>query len=128
MNYLLDTHTFLWFINDDKQLSGKAVSAITDPDAIKYVSMASLWEIAIKLNIGKLELDMPYKALRTQMDMNGFELLHIGFEHTAALSSLHPHHSDPFDRIIIGQAQVENLTLISKDKNFVKYQELQLLW
>ena len=79
MDYLLDTHTFLWFINDDEQLSVKAVEAIADPKAIKYVSMGSLWEIAIKLNIGKLELDFPYKTLTEQIDINGFELLHIGF-------------------------------------------------
>jgi PIN domain nuclease of toxin-antitoxin system len=79
VDYLLDTHTFLWFINDDEQLSVKAVEAIADPKAIKYVSMGSLWEIAIKLNIGKLELDFPYKTLTEQIDINGFELLHIGF-------------------------------------------------
>ena len=128
MNYLLDTHTFLWFINDDEQLSGKAINAIADPDAIKYISMASLWEIAIKLNIGKLVLDIPYKALRQQIDINGFELLHIAFEHTTELSTLNHHHGDPFDRIIISQALIENLTVISKDKNFAKYQRLQLLW
>ena len=128
MNYLLDTHTFLWFINEDKQLSGKAISAIANPDSIKYISMASLWEIAIKLNIGKLELDLPYRALRQQIDINGFEMLPIGFEHTTALSTLDFHHGDPFDRMIIAQGLVENLIVISKDKNFSKYQRLQLLW
>ena len=92
MNYLLDTHTFLWFINDDEQISRNAVGAIANPDAVKYVSMASFWEIAIKLNIGKLELDIPYKTLMQQLDINGFRLMHIGFEHTAALTTLHLHH------------------------------------
>lgn len=128
MNYLLDTHTFLWFINDDKQLSGKAINAIANPDAVKYLSMASLWEIAIKLNIGKLELDMPYSALMQQIEINGFELLQINFEHTTALSTLEHHHGDPFDRIIIAQGLVENLTIATKDKNFAKYPGLKLLW
>jgi len=128
MDYLLDTHTFLWFINDDRQLSRKASNAIANPDVTKYVSMASFWEIAIKLNIGKIELDMPFRELRQQMDINGFEFLPIKFEHTATLCTLEIHHRDPFDRIIIVQALVENLMVISKDKNFIQYQGLQLLW
>ena len=122
------SYVLLWFINDDKQLSREAIDAIVDPDTVKYISMASLWEIAIKLNIGKLELDLPYKALAQQIDINGFELLPIGFEHTNALSTLGHHHGDPFDRIIIAQALTENLTAITKDKNFSKYQSLKLLW
>jgi PIN domain nuclease of toxin-antitoxin system len=128
MDYLLDTHTFLWFISDDAQLSAEAVAAITSPDTIKYISIASLWEIAIKLNIGKLELDMPYSALRDQIEINGFEILPIVFKHTVALSALQQHHGDPFDRIIISQAIFEKITVISKDKNFAKYIELKVLW
>ena len=128
MRYLLDTHTFLWFITDDKQLSQKATKVIVNPDAVKYVSMASLWEIAIKLNIGKLELDMSYDELLQQMDINGFSLLPIEFAHTSALCTLEFHHGDPFDRLIIAQALVENLVAISKDKNFTKYDGLQLIW
>jgi len=128
MNYLLDTYTFLWFITDDKQLSGKATKAIVDPDAVKYVSMASFWEIAIKLNIGKLELDMPFDELLNQMDINGFLLLPIAFAHTSALCTLDLYHGDPFDRLIIAQALVENFIVISKDNNFTKYERLQLIW
>ena len=128
MNYLLDTHTFLWYINDDPQLSKKAVKRISDQDPIKYVSIASLWEIAIKLNIGKIELDFPYSALIEHILINGFELLPISFEHTVALTTLDVYHNDPFDRIIIAQAITENLVVISKDKNFSKYSKLKLLW
>ena len=128
MKYLLDTHTFLWFITDDKQLSAKATKAIVNPDAAKYVSMASFWEIAIKLNIGKLELDMPFDDLLQQMDINGFTLLPIEFAHTSAVCALDRHHGDPFDRMIIAQAQVEDLIVISIDKNFSKYRPLQILW
>jgi PIN domain nuclease of toxin-antitoxin system len=128
MEYLLDTHSFLWFINGDEQLSRKAQNAIADPDAIKYISIASFWEIAIKLNLGKLNLDMAYQDLRQQVITNGFEILPITFEHTIELSSLELHHRDPFDRIIIAQAITENLIIISKDGIFGKYNKLQLLW
>ena len=128
MEYLLDTHTFLWFINGDMQLSKKAREAIVDPDAIKYISIASFWEIAIKVNLGKLSLDMPYNDLRQQVTNNGFEILPITFFHTAELISLELHHRDPFDRIIIAQALIERLILISKDGNFEKYGQLEMLW
>jgi len=128
MEYLLDTHSFLWFINGDDQLSQKAKSAITDSETVKYLSIASLWEIAIKVNIGKLSLDMTYVDLRQHVIDNGFEVLPITFEHTAALISLELHHRDPFDRMIIAQALSEQLTVIGKDENFDKYNRLQVLW
>ena len=128
MEYLIDTHAFLWFINGDEQLSEKAKNAIADSDATKYISIASFWEIAIKLNLGKLSLDMAYQDLRQQVLVNGFEILPITFEHTIELTSLDLHHRDPFDRIIIAQALSEKLALISKDGNFIKYNRLQLLW
>ena len=128
MEYLLDTHSFLWFINGDEQLSGKAKNAIADPDAIKYISIASFWEIAIKVNLGKLSLDMAYQDLRQQVVANGFEILPITFEHTIELLSLDLHHRDPFDRLIIAQALSENLVVISKDGNFSRDNKLQLLW
>src|ERR1700748_408985 len=118
MEYLLDTHSFLWFINGDEQLSRKAQNGIADPEAIKYISIASFWEIAIKLNLGKLSLDMHYQDLRQQVIINGFEILPITFEHTIELTGLELHHRDPFDRIIIAQALCENLIVISKDGNF----------
>jgi PIN domain nuclease of toxin-antitoxin system len=128
MEYLLDTHSFLWFINGDGQLSLKAKDSIADPNSIKYISIASLWEIAIKVNLGKLSLDMAYQDLRHHIIVNGFEILPITFEHTIELSSLELLHRDPFDRIIIAQALREKLTVISKDGNFIKYSELKLLW
>lgn len=128
MEYLLDTHSFLWFINGDAQISQKAKNAITDPEAMKYISIASLWEIAIKVNLKKLSLDMAYTDLRQQVIDNGFEILPITFEHTVALVNLGLHHRDPFDRIIIAQALEEQLTVIGKDENFYKYNGLKLLW
>jgi PIN domain nuclease of toxin-antitoxin system len=111
-----------------KQLSGKAKIAIENPDNAKYLSIVSIWEIAIKLNKGKLELAMPFVELKGQMEINGFELLPISFEHTLQLCSLAHHHGDPFDRIIISQAVAEQFILISKDGSFAVYQGLQLLW
>ena len=128
MEYLLDTHAFLWFINGDEQISQKAKDAITDANAIKYISIISFWEIAIKINLGKLKLDLPFEDLRKQVTLNGFDLLPLTFEHTIQLTSLDLHHRDPFDRIIISQALAENLTLISKDGYFEKYSKLRLLW
>jgi len=128
VSYLLDTHTFLWFINGDAQLSQKARVAIDEISVIKYVSIASLWEIVIKLSKGKLEFTQPFSTLIAQMELNGFELLSISFEDTLELSTLPHHHSDPFDRIIISQAITEKYIAISRDKNFDKYTGLQLLW
>ncbi|WP_220399752.1 type II toxin-antitoxin system VapC family toxin [Filimonas effusa] len=115
-------------MNGDEQLSNKAKTVITDPEAIKYISIASFWEIAIKLNLGKLHLEMTYPDLREQVIINGFEILPITFEHTTTLATLELHHRDPFDRIIISQAQSERLVLVSKDENFNKYKSLKLLW
>ena len=75
MEYLLDTHSFLWFINGDKQLSQKARNCIENPNAKKYISIATLWEMAIKANIGKLELGMAFHEIKQHIVLNGFELL-----------------------------------------------------
>jgi len=128
MEYLLDTHSFLWFINGDEQLSEKAKIAIQDPDATKYISIVSFWEIAIKISLGKIKLDMAYRDLQQHISANGFEILPITFEHTIELTTLDFHHRDPFDRIIIAQALIEQFVLISKDGNFNKYNNLKLLW
>ena len=128
MAYLLDTHTFLWFITNDPQLSNKSKKIIENPDTNVFVSIASIWEIAIKYSLGKLELSGPLEGLKEQMELNGFELLSISFDHTWQLSKLPHHHGDPFDRIIIAQAIAENFTVIGKDKNFPKYENLMLLW
>jgi PIN domain nuclease of toxin-antitoxin system len=128
MAYLLDTHTFLWFTNDDKLLSEKARKAISDPSTSKYISIATFREIAIKLKIGKLQLETSFQGLREQLTLNGFQLLNIEFEHTNEVCTLELHHADPFDRIIVAQAMVEKLTVITKDKNIAKYTEVQTVW
>jgi len=127
MAYLLDTHTFLWFLNGSDDLSAKARKAVEDNRQLNYVSIVSFWEIAIKISLGKLELGISYEELQLQTIKNGFEFLPLTFEHSAGLIGLEFHHRDPFDRMIISQAIVEGLTIIGKDQNFPKY-PVKLLW
>ena len=127
MNYLLDTHALIWFLNGDKDLSTKARKAIEASDAINFVSIASLWEIAIKVSLERLELKMPFQSLSEEILNNNFQILPITFEDILILSKLKFHHRDPFDRLLISQAINNNFTLISKDKYFDSY-KVKLLW
>jgi PIN domain nuclease of toxin-antitoxin system len=127
MSYLIDTHTLLWYFKGDLQLSKTANDILEDEKKEKFVSIASLWEIAIKLNIEKLELDYPFADIENKLSFENIILLNISFEHTQKIISLPLHHRDPFDRMIIAQSITENLTVISKDKNFPLY-PIQLLW
>ena len=123
MRVLLDTHTFLWFIFADPQLSVTAVNAIGDPDNERLLSMASIWEIAIKVRLGKLRLPTPLDTfLHEQIVTNQVRLLPIEFAHAVFVHSLpHGHlangndHKDPFDRLIVSQAIVEGIALASID-------------
>ncbi len=121
MNNLLDTHTFIWFINGEEELSSKARKAIEHKGANNFVSIATLWEIAIKLSLGKLKLRTPFSAVPEQISNNGFQLLPITFEDTLKLSSLPFHHRDPFDRLIIVQSLTNGLEIISRDNQFANY-------
>ena len=121
MAYLLDTHTFLWFVAGDKQLPESVKAKIKDIGELCFLSVASLWEITIKYQIGKLTLDISLKELFEYADRNQIEIMQISNEHLLTLSSLPVHHSDPFDRLIVSQALAENLTLITKDKLLKKY-------
>jgi PIN domain nuclease of toxin-antitoxin system len=127
MNYLIDTHALIWFLNGDNDFSDKAKKAIEDNDAINFISIASLWEIAIKISLGKLELKTPFVKISEQIANNGFQILPITFEDTLILSSLPFHHRDPFNRIIISQSFNNKLTIISKDRYFDAYQ-VALIW
>ncbi|MGI8544149.1 MAG: type II toxin-antitoxin system VapC family toxin [Aridibacter sp.] len=128
MKLLLDTHTLLWFIAGDSNLSAAARSLIEDAGNEKFVSAASLWEIAIKISIGKMSLTTTFDALFPhQFDINGFEILPIEIKHISQVISLPFHHRDPFDRIIIAQAIEENMTLVSIDAVFDNY-PITRLW
>ena len=127
-NYLLDTHTFLWFLSGDKQLYSTAINSILDTNSSNFISIASIWEIAIKLSIGKLKLKITLAQLKDEIIKNGFEILPLDFEHIIKLSSLENHHKDTFDRIIIAQAISEKLNIISKDNNFESYKNVKVIW
>ncbi len=128
MNVLLDTHTFLWFIDGDARLSPRARELIEDQANIKLVSIASLWEMGLKMSIGRLGLAEPFEELiPRQMELNGFGLLPVRIPHIGRVVSLPFHHRDPFDRMIIAQCLVENLSVVSLDSTFDRY-SVQRLW
>ena len=127
MNLLLDTHAFVWFMDGDKKLSTKAKKEIEDSDNQIILSIASLWEMSIKISIGKLELEKPFVDVISYVSEKGIEILSINFEHTLEVSKLEFHHKDPFDRLIISQAKIENMTIVSKDKLFDDY-NVKRLW
>lgn len=127
MQYLLDTHAFLWFLDGDAQLSPRAMEVISDINNICYVSIASLWEIAIKIRLGKLDTGVPFKKLLSHIDKNDLLLLPLGFDHIVKLLDMEFFHRDPFDRILIAQAQIEGLTIITRDEQFSSYTS-KLLW
>jgi PIN domain nuclease of toxin-antitoxin system len=121
VDILLDTHTFIWFFNGDEQLSSKAKRLIEDSKINKFVSIASVWEIAIKIGLGKLTFDGSTSEIVELIFKNGFQILQISVDHIVAYETLEFIHRDPFDRILIAQAIVEKLTIITKDENIQKY-------
>ena len=128
MNYLLDTHALIWFFNGDQQLSDDALSRIENPDNSKYVSMISLWEISIKIGLGKLEFDGDTEEIARLIDFNGFELLPISIAHLTEYEKLPFLHRDPFDRLLVCQAIAEALGIITKDVNIRKYKGIHTYW
>jgi PIN domain nuclease of toxin-antitoxin system len=128
MTLLLDTQAFLWFIAGNNALSPRARSLIEDIDHRRLLSIASVWEMAIKVSLGKLRLAQPFDALISQqLAINDIELLPIAFEHTALLASLPFHHRDPFDRLLVAQSIVERIPLVSVDTSFDAY-GIERLW
>ena len=125
MNLLLDTHALLWWLADDEKLSANARTWISDPGNQVFVSAVSGWEIGIKRALGKLYVD-PDRVL-AEVQYNGFEQLHVHFRHGLAAGALPAHHRDPFDRMLIAQAQCEGLKLVSIDGVFSDY-EVEVLW
>jgi PIN domain nuclease of toxin-antitoxin system len=128
MRLLLDTHVFIWWASAPEKLSAKALTACQDRDNSLVLSVASIGEMQIKLQLGKLELTSSLKELvERQQQMNDLQLLPVQLPHVLALSDLPPHHKDPFDRLIVAQANVENLILISADRRIADY-AVQLVW
>ena len=127
MNYLLDTHTLIWFLNGDKSLSTKARKAIESSEATNFVSIVSLWEIAIKISLNRLDLKTSFENIGEEIINNNFQMLPITFQDTLVLSSLPFHHRDPFDRLLIAQGINNKFTIISNDEYFESY-KTKVLW
>ena len=122
MKYLIDTHILIWYALNDKALSSKVAAVIKDLDNQILISKASLWEMAIKINIGKLDLQgLPFSAIENLLAENNIGVLDIQFAHFNTLLSVPLHHGDPFDRLIISQALTDDLTVISDDAKFKLY-------
>ena len=122
MNLLIDTHIFLWFVFAEVTLNSYARSLVEDEANTKFLSMASVWEMAIKHSIGKLPLALPFpQFMKQHLETSGFLLLPIEFEHLTQVASLPLHHRDPFDRLIIAQSIAENLAIVSADSAFDAY-------
>ncbi len=122
MNILLDTHTLIWFIGGSTSLSTSARFLIEEPSNQKFVSIVSVWEIAMKVSIGKMTLLAPFEDLfPNQININGFELVPIKVSHASIVTALPFHNRDPFDRIIVAQAIEGKWSVVSVDKIFDKY-------
>lgn len=131
MKFLLDTHAFLWFNQGAPQLSAKARDLIENTQNDMLVSMASLWEIAIKNSLGKMELDGGFEAVMDYVTKNNFEILYITYEHTRQQNQLPFIHKDPFDRMMVSQALVEEIDLISNDEvmdGYFEGQRVRRVW
>jgi PIN domain nuclease of toxin-antitoxin system len=119
---LLDTHIFIWWVSDSSKLSPQALSLCEDSTNSLIVSVASIWEIQIKQQLGKLTLNLPLQQLiANQQQTNDVAVLPIELEHVLALQSLPAHHKDPFDRMLVAQAIVEQAILLSADSVFAAY-------
>jgi PIN domain nuclease of toxin-antitoxin system len=128
MRGLIDTSTFLWFISGDSRLSHTAKTLISEIDNEIFLSIASLWEIAIKISVGKLELSMSYdNLLSVQIEENEIKLLPIEKYHLKELVKLPFYHRDPFDRLIISQGIAENIPILTCDRLFNDY-PIEKIW
>ncbi len=128
MRLLIDTHALLWFCEGNNALSARARAAMEDAANERFVSHATAWEVAIKLSLGRMQLQVGYKTLFSEvLESNGFVMLAHSIAHYQALIPLPRHHGDPFDRLIIAQAQAEGLSVITCDAAFTAY-GVPLIW
>jgi PIN domain nuclease of toxin-antitoxin system len=128
VNLLLDTHSLLWFLDDDSLLSTNAKRLIEDPANRKFVSMATCWEIAIKVGLRKLDLGEPATTfLPRELAVNNFDLLGIELRHAVFVETLPAHHRDPFDRLLVAQSTIESVPIVSVDVVFDTY-GVRRLW
>jgi len=127
MNVLLDTHTILWALSDYEKLSDKAKTEILSSENNKLVSLASAWEVAIKISLNKLSFEGGVSRFLQQIERDGFELLPIRTEHVSLVETLPFHHRDPFDRLIVATAIAEDMAIITADTNMHLY-DVSCIW
>ncbi len=127
MRYLIDTQILIWLIGISDKLPNSIFKLLTNPKNEIFVSAVSVWEIAIKTSIGKLTFPFEVKYLITEIGNLKINILDINCVHLIKVAELPFHHKDPFDRLIISQAMIEHLPLISSDKSFNKY-EIEIIW
>ncbi len=128
MKVLLDTHAFLWLISGDDRLSKTAQKTFLDPGNILFFSAASLWEICIKISLGKLSLKSGWlKSIQDEMKVNTIQWLAIEMLHCVELTHLPFHHRDPFDRMLVAQAMVDDMQLLSRNSRLSSY-EIKRIW
>ena len=130
MKLLLDTHTLIWFFAGNSQLSTNARILIEDEDNNKLVSIASIWEMAIKQSNGDLNLSLPlHEYIAQKLSLEDFNLLNINLDHLSEIVTMPFHHKDPFDRLLIAQAIREGIPILSKDSKFDAYSKnVNLIW
>ena len=127
MKILIDTQSLIWYVDQDHLLSRPAHAAITDPQNDLLLSAATIWEIAIKVSIGKLTLSLPFKPwINKAISDLGLFVLPITIDYADAQSSLPHHHGDPFDRLLAAQALVEGISIVSKDVSFDLYSVMRI--
>ena len=127
MRYLLDTHTIIWLLEDPSKVSAPIKEKLKSPDNSVYLSSVSLWEIAINNSLGKLDLQESFERLLSDLSSTDIIILQIENEYLKAVNTLPYIHGDPFDRLIISTAIVEDMTIITKDDNIPKY-SVQCIW
>lgn len=128
MKFLLDTHTFIWYVTNNSKLSTNARKIINNGNNESLLSIASIWEMAIKHNLGKLTFELPFMTfIKSQMLQDSMELLNVKVEHLEIVANLPLHHRAPFYRLIIAQAIVERILIVGTDKAFDSYL-IQRLW
>jgi PIN domain nuclease of toxin-antitoxin system len=128
MRYLLDSMIWLWSIGDVARLNKEARDVLTAPQNELYLSSASIWEIAIKVSIGRLQVPEPLRLLvPREIQRQGLKPLQVSYSHALGVSDLPLHHGDPFDRLLVAQARSEGLVLITSDRDIKRY-PVQILW
>jgi PIN domain nuclease of toxin-antitoxin system len=125
---LLDTHTFIWWASEPKKLSKKVLTLCQDSNNTLILSVASVWEMQIKIQLGKLKLDAELADLiEVQRKINDLQILPVRLEHTLEIKNLEDYHKDPFDRLLLAQARVEKLIMLSNDSNIKRY-SASVIW